>query len=275
MRLGRIVALNQIRAAAAAFQFLSRLPLPLHMEYTVDVFRRSTVYYPVVGAVIGVLLSSAAWIFGQLLPPLPAAAVLLAVWVALTGGLHLDGLMDTADGILSHRPREQMLEIMKDSRSGAMGVMVCVLYLVMKLSLLSALLSARGTPFLWLLPLVPAWSRWWMTAGMACWPYARANGGLGGFFRGVGARHVAAGAAIALALTLAAAAWSSRGWTSGPGHAAAIFLPLALPAAAAGSGCLVAVYCSSKLGGLTGDVYGAMNEAVELALLLVLALAWT
>jgi len=184
-------------------------------------------------------------------------------------------VMDTADGILSHRPREQMLEIMKDSRSGAMGVMVCALYLLVKVSLLSALLAARGTPFLWLLPLVPTWSRWWMTAGIAYWPYARANGGLGGFFRGVGTRHVAAGAAIALALTLAAAAWSGRSWPAGPGHAAAIFLPLVLPAAAAGSGWLIAAYCSSKLGGLTGDVYGAMNEAVELTLLLVLALAWT
>ena len=77
------------------------------------------------------------------LPTMPAAVLLLAIWVVLTGGLHLDGLMDTADGILSHRPREQMLEIMKDSRVGAMGVIVCVLHLLLKFSLLYTLLDAE------------------------------------------------------------------------------------------------------------------------------------
>ena len=92
------------------------------------------------------------------------------------------GLMDTADGILSHRPREQMLEIMKDSRVGAMGVIVCVLHLLLKFSLLYTLLDTehvgeRGS-LLVLLAIVPIWSRWFMVAAIKNWPYARPRFGV-------------------------------------------------------------------------------------------------
>ena len=140
-----------LRAGLAAFQFLTRLPIPVQIDYTERVFQRSSVFYPLVGFVIGLLLLLAGEGLTQVLPTMPAAVLLLAIWVVLTGGLHLDGLMDTADGILSHRPREQMLEIMKDSRVGAMGVIVCVLHLLLKFSLLYTLLEAvtmreRGQP---------------------------------------------------------------------------------------------------------------------------------
>uniref|UniRef100_UPI0005850CC2 adenosylcobinamide-GDP ribazoletransferase n=1 Tax=Paenibacillus sonchi TaxID=373687 RepID=UPI0005850CC2 len=71
----------------------------------------------------------------------PAAVITLILWVWLTGGLHLDGWMDCADGLLSYRTRERMLEIMKDSRVGAMGVLACMLLLLLKASLLAAFLE--------------------------------------------------------------------------------------------------------------------------------------
>ena len=125
----------------AAFQFLTRLPIPVQIDYTDRVFRRSAIFYPLVGFVIGFFLLLAGEGLALCLPAMPAAVLLLGFWVVLTGGLHLDGLMDTADGILSHRPREQMLEIMKDSRVGAMGVIVGVLHLLLKFSLLYTLLE--------------------------------------------------------------------------------------------------------------------------------------
>ncbi|WP_148091983.1 adenosylcobinamide-GDP ribazoletransferase, partial [Paenibacillus sp. 598K] len=113
-----------------------------------------------------------------LLPTLPAAVLVLIAWAALTGGLHLDGWMDTADGVLSHRSRERMLEIMRDSRVGAMGVIAGTLLLMFKLSLLASLLALRpmSEALMWL-AIIPLWSRWWMSVAVIGWPRARADGG--------------------------------------------------------------------------------------------------
>ncbi|MDU5948969.1 MAG: adenosylcobinamide-GDP ribazoletransferase, partial [Paenibacillus macerans] len=125
----------------AAFQFLTRFPVRAELDFTPELLRRSVRYYPLVGAAVGLSVWAAAVLSAWLLPPLPAAVLALIVWVWVTGGLHLDGWMDTADGLLSYRPREKMLEIMKDSRVGAMGVLACVLLLMLKASLLASLLQ--------------------------------------------------------------------------------------------------------------------------------------
>src|SRR5690606_5946187 len=104
-----------MQAFAAALQFLTRLPIRVQLNYNEDLFRRSTVYYPAAGALIGLLTAIAGFLLTYALPAAPASVLVLSVWIGLTGALHLDGLMDTADGLLSHRSRERMLEIMKDS----------------------------------------------------------------------------------------------------------------------------------------------------------------
>ncbi len=264
-------------ACAAAFQFLTRLPVPVKLDYNDALFRRSVVFYPLVGLVLGLIAAAAGLLMASVLPPLPAAALLLGIWVLLTGALHLDGLMDTADGILSHRSREKMLEIMKDSRVGAMGVIAGVLVLLLKWSLLTELLSAaatggQGKQWL-LLALVPLWSRWYMVAAIACWPYARQTGsGMGGFFRGVGAGHAAASGLVALLLSLGvAAAGEAFGWLPLPfWHMVGIVVMLL--AVTMTAGVVMSVSIHRKLGGLTGDTYGAMNELLEAALLLALVL---
>lgn len=298
MRSARTSLISWIHAGIAAFQFLTRLPVPVQIEYTEEVFRRSAVFYPLVGGVLGVLLAAAGHLLPQLLPLAPAAVLLAGLWVALTGALHLDGLMDTADGVLSHRSRERMLEIMKDSRVGAMGVIVCVLHLLLKGALLFSLLGGQRDRALWLLPLVPLWSRWLMTVAIAGWPYARQGEGLGTFFRGVGFRHVACGAAMALLLS--AGCWLGYGWPAGaesclPDSAAGhpvgsglfsnaaipcgawpeLVRPALLPLVAASCGCGLAAYFHRKLGGLTGDTYGAINELTESAMLLILVIQFT
>jgi cobalamin 5'-phosphate synthase/cobalamin synthase len=141
MRAFRALVLSWFHACIAAFQFLTRFPLPLKLDYTEPIFRRSVVFYPFVGVVIGLLLTLVGAGLRVWIPSFPAAVIVLSVWIAITGALHLDGLMDTADGVLSHRPREQMLEIMKDSRVGAMGVIVCVLYMLLKLSFIMELVD--------------------------------------------------------------------------------------------------------------------------------------
>ncbi|WP_010496992.1 adenosylcobinamide-GDP ribazoletransferase [Paenibacillus elgii] len=264
-------------ACAAAFQFLTRLPVPVKLDYNDALFRRSVVFYPFVGLVLGLITAAAGLLLTSVLPPLPGAALLLGLWVLLTGALHLDGLMDTADGILSHRSRERMLEIMKDSRVGAMGVIAAVLLLLLKWSLLTELLpaaAAGGHGNLWLLlALVPLWSRWYMVVAIACWPYARqAGSGMGGFFRGVGAGHAAGSGLVALLLSLCVvAAGEAFGGLSLPfWHMVGIVVILLV--VTMGAGVLMSVSIHRKLGGLTGDTYGAMNELLEAALLLVFVL---
>ncbi|MCZ8516388.1 adenosylcobinamide-GDP ribazoletransferase [Paenibacillus filicis] len=267
MRAFRLAIGEWTAAALAAFQFLTRLPVPVRLNYTDALFRRSVVFYPLAGLVLGLLLALAGWLLRMGLPTLPAAALLLTLWVGLTGALHLDGWMDTADGVLSHRSRERMLEIMKDSRVGAMGVMACVLLLLLKWSLLSELLQGDGHLGPSALPmiLIPLWSRWYMVIAIACWPYARAegSGGLGGYFRGVGRKHLAAVTALALLLSTAVLAVIGQGWMM-----LGMLAGGALVTGAAGS-----LYLSRKLGGLTGDTYGALNELIETVLLLALVLA--
>ncbi|MFC3843593.1 adenosylcobinamide-GDP ribazoletransferase [Paenibacillus sp. MAH-36] len=268
MHTARIV-LDWLRACIAAFQFLTRLPIPVQITYTDLVFRRSVIFYPLAGGVIGLLLLLASEGLSLFLPPLLAAVLLLGLWVVLTGGLHLDGLMDTADGILSHRSREQMLEIMKDSRVGAMGVIVAVLHLLLKFALLYTLLEsnqwdgATGMKGYLLLAIVPIWSRWFMTAAIQGWPYARKESGLGSFFQGVTKWHVAISLIVALFTTTLFVCFNDAGSDTSVWP-----IPIYFACATWLAGWLIATYISRKLGGLTGDTYGALNELLEAILLL-------
>ncbi|WP_438446573.1 adenosylcobinamide-GDP ribazoletransferase [Gorillibacterium sp. sgz5001074] len=249
--------------AAAAFQLLSRIPFPVQVPFEERVLSRSVVFYPAVGLVIGLLLAGAGTVLSAVLPVEVSAALLAGLWVALTGGLHLDGLMDTADGLLSHRSRERMLEIMKDSRVGAMGVMACVLQLLLKYALLHALLEAQWPLAAGLLAAAPVWSRWFMVAAVVSWPYAReGQPGMGSYFSGAGSRHLLGASLLAAIGSAVLLGWLAGDWRD------AIVLSAGASVTAGCAGLLVAVRMAGKLGGLTGDTYGAINEIVETVLLL-------
>ncbi|MBB6675350.1 adenosylcobinamide-GDP ribazoletransferase [Cohnella nanjingensis] len=266
-----------IDSLVAALQFLTRLPVPSAAGGASErAFRRSVVLFPAAGLAIGLLTAAFGALLRWGLPSWPAAVLLTAVWIGLSGALHLDGLMDTADGLLSHRSRERMLEIMKDSRVGAMGVMAGSLSVLMRAALLASLLQDGRTAWaLCALALIPVWSRAFLPAAITGWPYARAEGsGLGGLFRGVGARHAVAAFAVATALSAAVLAAlvllakDSAGLPLGWAQAAIAWSIAAAFTYVAGS--LTASAIARKLGGLTGDVYGAINELLELGLLLIM-----
>ncbi|WP_068615497.1 adenosylcobinamide-GDP ribazoletransferase [Paenibacillus tuaregi] len=267
-------------AFLAAFQFLSRFPVRTELDFTPELLKRSTRYYPMVGAAIGVVLSLISCLLAQVLPGLVSAVIVLIVWVYLTGGLHLDGWMDTADGLLSYRSRDKMLEIMKDSRVGAMGVIACVLLLLLKTALIASLLEQAALPAALLT--APLWSRWFMVYAMAAWPQARGPEGLAGRFGGM--RYKSALLAGLWALVLSAAGLGlcvfigygagldldlGSGSSSGSGWIKLGILWIVLPLAAWSVGTYVSSRISRKLGGLTGDVYGALNEGLEVLLLLI------
>jgi len=263
--------IRQLQAAGAAFQLLTRIWIPVQIPFTPAVLARSTVYYPVVGLIVGGITAAAAWLCALVLPAWPTAVLTLIVWVALSGALHLDGFMDTADGVLSHRSRERMLEIMKDSRVGAMGVIAAVLLLMLKASLLVSLLDGGGTAsgkigFIFII-LSCMMGRTWMVAAITCWPSARKHEGMGAMFSEASWKHLVAASGLLVVLTVLVFSSFGMDWTTGLQLMVLGTLLMVI------TGLILAVWLSSKLGGLTGDTYGAMNEAVETVLLL-LAVWW-
>ena len=119
-----------------ALQFITRIPIRQDLNYDQPNIAASMTYYPLVGTLIGAILVVINQVGGSYFPPLVTNALLVIGLIVLTGGLHLDGLMDTCDGIFSGREKEKILEIMRDSRVGAFGVIGVVALFLLKFSLL-------------------------------------------------------------------------------------------------------------------------------------------
>lgn len=231
-----------------ALQFLTRLPVRLSTPVTESDSGRSLLYYPLVGLMLGITLAVIAQVFsgrGSML----GAAILLAVWVLVTGGLHLDGLADSADAWIGGQgSRERSLAIMKDPYCGPAGVVVLVVVLLLKFSALEALLTWHDG----LSPaLAPFLGRTALTALFLTTPYVRV-GGLGGSL----ARYCPRRPAI-VAMLGTAAAVLLLGGTRG----------LCALVAAGITFAMLRALMMVRLGGTTGDTAGAMVEIIETAVL--------
>lgn len=234
-----------------ALGFLTRIPVPGAVFARAGAQARSLAWYPLVGLLVGALLALLAWCL-QAAPTLLAAALVVAAWAWLTGGLHLDGLADTADawvGGLGDRART--LAIMKDPRSGPAGVTALVLVLLLKFAAVAGLPAPALWPALLIAPLL---GRAALTAAFLTTPYVRA-GGLGAPL--AGASRIAGAFALLASLALVACA----------GRRALLALLVAL-----GVGLLWRRLCMRRLGGMTGDTCGALCELVEVAALVAMAL---
>lgn len=240
----------------AAVGFLTIIPVPAKYA-TTEAFAGSNRVYPLVGLLLGGLLALGALAFAALFPPLVVAVLLVGLWLKLTGALHLDGLADTADGLLSHRPRERALEIMRDSRIGVMGTAALVLVVLLKVAGLSALEHGNLWRALLLAPVVGRCAILLLQAFLPC---ARKEGLGAASAASVCDPAAAAGSGGGLrpvALLWAAAAVAFGGILLGVGGAGAVMLALAL---AGGLG----YYALRRIGGYTGDVLGAGCEAAEM-----------
>ena len=238
-----------MRDLLAAIGFLTRLPVPSKVFDGASAPSASLAWYSAVGLLIGGLLWGLAWLLSTA-PPMLAAALLLVAWVGLTGGLHLDGLADSADAWVGGLgDRERTLAIMKDPRSGPMGVVALVLVLLLKFAALASL--ARPSAALWLAPLL---GRAALTAAFMAMPYVR-SGGIGSGLADTPRAASIAGLALALILALC------DGWHG----LRALLVALAVFAC-------WRLACLRRLGGMTGDTCGALTELVEAAVLVALAL---
>ena len=241
-----------LRSLLVALQFLTRLPVRLSAMPTPEQFGRAVLCYPLVGVLIGVVLYAAALSLDGT-PQLLQAALLLSLWVALSGALHLDGLADMADAWVGGLgDRERTLAIMKDPRSGPVAGGVLVLVLLLKFSSLAALLGQGEAG---LLPLAPWLARSSLPLLFLTTPYAR-PGGLG--------------QAISEQLPARSLAWE-RGVRFGLARAFGLAGLLALLVTLMLFAWLRSRFLA-RLGGTTGDTAGALVELTECAVLVALAL---
>lgn len=229
-----------------ALHFLTRLGF-WRVDFDRQAFGRAPVFFPLVGFLLGAIWLGMARFFLLFFPEAVVAALLVTAMVLLTGGLHLDGFMDTVDGIGSGRPREQMLEIMRDSRVGAFGVIALACLLLLKYAIIIALLQENGYFFLLV---VPALSRWSMVYALASFPSARREG-LGYWQASITGKKE----------LLLATCWA-LGAAAAAGLPGLVLFPAAWVAAHGVAACL-----NRRLGGLTGDTYGFLNETLEVFLL--------
>lgn len=219
-------------------------------------------WFPVVGAALGAVLGVAWWGLSKVWPAAVVAIVVVALDLALTGMLHLDGLVDSADGLLPHSSRARRLAIMREPTVGAYGVGIAAVALVARWA---ALFSMRPSVLL----LVSLWaaSRTMMAVVATAGPYARegdADGGIASAFLG-SPRAGAVAAAIGAPVALAAAVWAIAG--------VAYAGTAALGAGLVGAVCVVWL-ARRRLGGFTGDVLGAAGVTLETVGLLVAAARW-
>lgn len=234
-----------MRRLIVAFAFLTRLPMP-RVATMPDDFAAAIRLYPLVGLVIGIAVAAAVRVGAQVDPWLGALAG-LAVWVAITGALHLDGLADVADGLgAAHGDRARLVSVMADPHVGSFGVSALVLQLAAKLVLLHLLID--------------------LPAALALTPFAARIGPLVWARMLVPLRPEGLGAAVAGA----ARTQDWIGWTAVLAAAAVVAPPVLATVVLIPS---FGIWARARIGGVSGDVHGAGVELVETGLLVALLVA--
>src|SRR3990170_7492452 len=241
-----------------ALQFLTIIPVKIKGNADERELGRSTAFFPLVGAVQGIILVGENLLFSKFLPHDIGSALLVAVLILTNGGFHLDGFADTIDGLAGGNTKEERLNIMKDSRIGAIGVVAIVLLLLVKFLTINNLSSQFSTLhshyILFLLPVIGKWSM----VPMAYWAdYARPTGGLGKVFtEHTGIREFLLATIFALSASVILLSWK------GLAYAGIIFIAVYL----------FTLFFKRKLGGVTGDIFGFQSEVSEVIFLVLVTL---
>jgi adenosylcobinamide-GDP ribazoletransferase len=244
-----------MRDFLGAVSFLTRVPTGTGARPPAEL-ARSVPWFPVVGAGVG-LAVAAVYAGGRaILPPLPAATVAVVAGICLTGAFHEDGLGDTADAFAGGWDRDSTVRILDDPRLGTFGVLAVAASLLLRVGAVAALAPAAA---LAALPAAHALSRALAVATMTAWPVAGETGLGASYALALSRRRALAGAAAGLAVALAllgvAALWAA--------------------AAAALAAWLLGRMAVRRIGGVTGDVLGAVQQTAEILALLAAAAAVT
>jgi adenosylcobinamide-GDP ribazoletransferase len=237
-----------------SLQFLTTLPLKI-TNFSEKKMAWALVYFPIVGLFLGLVLIG----LNTLLSILGVSSsvsniILVVVLIVLTGGMHLDGLADTADAFLSGKAKEEMLKIMRDSHIGVMGVLALISVILLKIGLLSSVSPALKPPALMLMCVL---SRWSVVLIMYLFPYARQDGKAKLFIQGMNLKVLILSAIVVIICSYFI--WFIGGLV--------VLLIVALCAY------LIGKAANCKIGGVTGDTLGATIELMEITVLLTICIA--
>jgi adenosylcobinamide-GDP ribazoletransferase len=235
----------------AALEFLTRLRVRRVPRTDMRSIAAAQMWFPAVGLLIGALLLAIDRLASRALPAASADVIVVVALAMITGGLHLDGLADAADGVFGGDTPERRLEIMRDVHAGTYAIVAVVAVLALKWAGLAAMpTSVRFEALL----LVPCLARLAMVAGAAAYPYARPDG-MGAGFRAHARRALPVAGATAFTASMLLI-----------GAGGLLVTAFAVTAALAVGAC-----ATRAAGGMTGDLYGATAEISEALLLLVIA----
>jgi adenosylcobinamide-GDP ribazoletransferase len=233
-----------------AFSLLTILPIPFCWLDAQRAPARAMAAYPLVGFALGLVLTLTSVLFQAVLPSLVASGLTIVAWALLTGGLHLDGWADCCDALTTPVSRERRLEILKDPRLGSFGGVGLVLLLLVKFAAIAALPRASAA-----LILAPTLGRWAIVNVAAMFPLARPDGMAVHFRAGLSRRE------LGWSALTAAVVCGLAGWVGLTALVAAAITALAFGR-----------WATVRLGGVTGDVYGATCELVECVVLVLASL---
>lgn len=233
-----------------AVQFLTRIRIKKDLCSDPQSLGRSTRWFPLVGFLIGLILRGCHKLFAALLPPMAGDVLIILVLTSISGGIHVDGLVDAVEGFYAGRNKEDILRIMRDTYIGSIGALALFFLLALKIAFLNALpqQTIKGS----ILLIMPMLGRWIIVFLAAIGKYARSDGGLGEAFFAHTSPKQFFQASIFPALVLL---FSSPRW--------GLLVTGFLFALSYG----LFIWVRSKIDGLTGDILGAANEITEVAVL--------
>ncbi|MBP3887538.1 MAG: adenosylcobinamide-GDP ribazoletransferase [Cellulosilyticum sp.] len=246
-------------------QFMTRIPVPVDTGFDKE-FHKGMIYFPLVGLVLGVCYYVVALLGLRFFNEYITTILILGAEVILTGGLHLDGLGDTFDGLYSYRDKDRILEIMKDSRLGTNGLLAILLILMLKVGFIYEVVNQY---VLWILIVMPAVARTMQVVACYKTTTPRENG-MGNTFIGKVSTKRLMGTYAMLLLVMVMMGFIVRMW----------FVEwFGVVAIVSGTVAVLTLWTKlfvrsvyKKIDGITGDILGAICELAELLFLIVLYL---
>ncbi len=239
-----------VRGLLVAINFLTIAPPGVMEKATREDIKSSIPFFPVVGLFIGLFLYVIYLIFVNLFPLFLTDSLVVLLWVLITGALHLDGVADTIDGFYAGRTKEEILKIMKDPHTGAMGTIGVVLFILLKFAGIHSLPPEIKPGSLLL---VPAIARGIILIPAFFLPYARDEGTGRDFVEGVKGWHLII---LCILIILFLMPFGKKGLLLLSANIVVVFL--------------FGIYCRKKLNGVTGDCLGFLCETTEIVSLIVL-----
>lgn len=234
-----------------ALQFLTIIPLRKSIKIEEKDLSNSLIFFPIIGLIIGIFLILINYLISSFFSPLVVNTLIIIIWIGISGALHLDGFCDTIDGLYGGQTKEERLKIMKDSSIGAKGAIALICLLILKLSLLMEISPQYKYQTLLFTPMI---GRWGMVMGIFLVPYAREEGMAKSFIKYKDTKQLF----WASLITLTTGLFLFK------------FISLGIIGLVIGIIFLLTLYLKRKIGGITGDTLGGLNEIIEVFTLLII-----